>query len=344
MDYGRIIKRALQVTWRNKILWIFGIAAALFSGGGGGGGKGIQYVMNSSDLREWRGRMPWQPMPFGVPRRFDWFTPHWESAVGPVVVILLIAALVGFFLLVLSVIVRYTSQGALIDMVNDIEETGDTEFQSGLRTGWSRFLRLFAIQILVGLFSFLAVLVILVVAGIGALIAIGPAIILANTGRSLLVLGVIWAVPVGLVLLLAFVLSLIALGAVVTLVRELASRACIIDGQNVFGSLNAGICLVRRRTREAGLMWLLMVAINMAVGILTIPLVLLGIGALVTPALLVWGVTSSLWATIPMVILSAIVLGGIGMAIGGVYYTFQSSIWTLTYRELYAQQVLSQSS
>jgi hypothetical protein len=25
MDYGRIIKRSLEITWRNKVLWIFGL-------------------------------------------------------------------------------------------------------------------------------------------------------------------------------------------------------------------------------------------------------------------------------------------------------------------------------
>ena len=54
MDYGRIIKRSLEITWRNKVLWIFGIAATLFgAGGGGGSGAGnnlFQYSFNKQDM------------------------------------------------------------------------------------------------------------------------------------------------------------------------------------------------------------------------------------------------------------------------------------------------------
>ena len=37
MDYGRVLTRAWEITWRWKILWILGFLAALGSGSGGGG-------------------------------------------------------------------------------------------------------------------------------------------------------------------------------------------------------------------------------------------------------------------------------------------------------------------
>ena len=37
MDYGRILRRALDINWRYRALWAFGILCALFSGGGVGG-------------------------------------------------------------------------------------------------------------------------------------------------------------------------------------------------------------------------------------------------------------------------------------------------------------------
>ena len=40
MHYTDLIQRAWQITWRYKVLWIFGILLALASGGGGSGGGG----------------------------------------------------------------------------------------------------------------------------------------------------------------------------------------------------------------------------------------------------------------------------------------------------------------
>ena len=40
MHYTDLIQRAWKITWRYKVLWIFGILLALASGGGGSGGGG----------------------------------------------------------------------------------------------------------------------------------------------------------------------------------------------------------------------------------------------------------------------------------------------------------------
>jgi hypothetical protein len=40
MDYGWVLKRAWEITWKFKGLWVLGILASCSSGGGGGGGGG----------------------------------------------------------------------------------------------------------------------------------------------------------------------------------------------------------------------------------------------------------------------------------------------------------------
>ena len=42
MHYIDLIKRAWQITWRYKVLWIFGILLALASGGGGPAGAAVR--------------------------------------------------------------------------------------------------------------------------------------------------------------------------------------------------------------------------------------------------------------------------------------------------------------
>ena len=68
MEYGRVIKRALEIVWHHKVLWIFGVVAVFFgagkgSGGGSAGPSGtpLQYTFNQGDLERWR-----RGMPFGM--------------------------------------------------------------------------------------------------------------------------------------------------------------------------------------------------------------------------------------------------------------------------------------
>ena len=38
-NFGEVLTRAWQITWKYKVLWIFGILAGCTNGGGGGGGN-----------------------------------------------------------------------------------------------------------------------------------------------------------------------------------------------------------------------------------------------------------------------------------------------------------------
>lgn len=122
MEYGRVLGRAWQITWRYKALWLFGFMLALFSSRGESS-RGLQYTLNGE-----------------------------EAAAGPWIVPLILAAIaVALILAVIGVILRYTAIGALIAMTREIEETNTTSWRSGWRAGWSRFARLFGIDLVLGL-------------------------------------------------------------------------------------------------------------------------------------------------------------------------------------------------
>ena len=38
MDFGKVLSRAWEITWRWKVLWVLGFLAALGQGTGGGSG------------------------------------------------------------------------------------------------------------------------------------------------------------------------------------------------------------------------------------------------------------------------------------------------------------------
>ena len=347
MEFGRVIKRATEVTWRHKVLWVFGIAAALFGGGikssPGGAGQGLQYTFNSQDIERWRGTMPRFPripgMPFGSWSLGD--ASALEQLLPVIVGILGILAVVALIVSILGIIVRYTSLGALIGLVDEVEEREDTRFRTGLRIGWSRFLRLFAIDLIIGIvLAFVVVLFVLLLI-IGGLLVTGPIALFAGNGGSVAILGILVAVAIALGLVVMMALLGMALSAIVTLVREYAYRACVVEKLGVLESLGAGMRLMRTRFRESLLMWLLLLAIDIALGLVTVPLALLAGVGLVGPAIGIYSVTRSIGAAALAALPFLLVIAIASAVIGGVYLAWRSSVWTLTFRELRAQEALS---
>ena len=110
--------------------------------------------------------------------------------------------------------------------------------------------------------------------------------------------------------------------------------------------------MVRQNLKDAGLMWLIMIGVNLAWMLAMVPIgaLLFGVGAVMGggPALLV-----GKWAESAFGGAAAWILGGaVGIPIflavvvaplvflGGLREVFQSSAWTLTYRELRALEQL----
>lgn len=341
MDYGRIIRRALEITWRYKVLWIFALLVTLF-GGFQGGNSGlsstsntIRYDVNSGDIQRW-----WNGLPGGPFGGIN--APNWGAILGAIAGVLAVLVIIALILTIVGIIVRYTSMGAMIGMVDEVERGGDTSFRSGLSRGWSRFLRLFAINLLLGVATFIALIPMFVALILGVGLIVGPVVAMTSGGRALPPMGVLWIIIVALAMLALIIVYAIALTGLVTLLREYAFRACVIERRGVFDSLGMAWRLFRTRFGDSLLLWLFMVGINLAIGVVTIPLVLLGIGSIVVPALLVGGATRSvvgaLIAAAPFLIVVAVVT----LFLNVLYVTFYSSYWTLGYRELRGTELLAE--
>jgi len=328
------------------VLWVFGIAAALFSGGVGGapgGGQGFRYTISGEDIERWRRGMPWMPgMPF---QPWGWMEiPAWESIVPVIVGIVGVFVVVMLVIAIVGIIVRYTSLGALIGMVGEVEETDETHFQSGLRIGWRRFLRLLVIDLLIGIVLALVIVVFIVLLIIGGLMAAAPIALFADRGGGMVALGILIAVAIGLGLLLFMILVGMALSAVTTLIREYAYRACVLDMKGIFDALGAGITMMSTQFRESLLMWLLLLAINIALGLVSIPLAVLGGVGLVGPAIAVYSATRSIVAAVVAALPVLLVIFIVATLLSGVYLTWRSAVWTLTYRELRGREPLAETA
>ena len=354
MNHTKVLKRAWEITWRYRVLWIFGIIVALtavgggFSGssGGSGGGSGngeVEYHITDEDLPlpEWFPELEWED-------GYEWeeLSPQIRTTIIVVSVALLLSIVLLF---VVNRIARYVAETALLQMVDRYEETGEKlGVRQGFRLGWSRTSwRLFLIALLFFLLTMAAAVAILLpIAGLTTLS------ILAIEREVSIVLGVIGLVA-GTGLLFTAILLGIVVGTALKALMRFFWRACALEGLGVRASIREGFGLVKRHFVDVLVMWLIMVGVQLgwaiatiAVMILLFPIILLWtilggvIGSL--PALLVFGLTSlfleGAWpwviaalAGIPIFIL---VLATPGVFLNGLMEVFSSSVWTLTYREL----------
>ncbi len=363
-DIKKILSRSWHILWNYRTLWIFGFMLALAMGGSGGSNSSY----SPSDIND---RQP------GAEWRSDWEGLRGESfaekaqdgfrlagealqklqAQYPVefrmVVAAVITAFVVFSLLgILTAILRYVAETASIRMVDEYEQTGvKVGFLQGWKYGWSRASwRLFLVNVLVNL-PFLAMFVILglviwwIVAS--ALSGVQSAIITS------LIAGI------GLAFLSVFITIIIMV--ILYVLRDLAWRMIVLEDQGVLDSLRNAFGLVKRQWKNVGLMWLVMLGVRIIWAIvffvLVFPLlivsILTAVGGLfvaIVPTLLTAGVASLLsapdywpwvFAAIIGLPLFAVVAFSPILLVSGWGLIYQSSVWTLTYRELKALEAVT---
>lgn len=322
MNYGQIIERAVRITWRNKVLWLFGIALALFGGmHGGNAGNGLPYAFGNVSMQRWAQRMP----------------SGWEGVGAALLAVLGLIVILALVWAIIGVIVRYTSMGALIGLTAKIEAGETPTFRAGVQRGWGRLLGLFGISLIIGIVGGLATsIVILVFIALGALIAL-PAIAMFGAGGAWVAVGVVWCVALGVAWLGVLILIAIALGGAFQVTQEYAYRACVLQEQGIFDAIGAGVALLRARLKETAAMWLLLAAIRLGLGLVLLPIVLVVMaGAGLTFGASVASARSALAGLLigaPLALLGGLVM----LLFSGVYAVFQAVVWTLFYQELRAQ-------
>jgi len=262
MDHVKILKRALDISWRYRALWLFGVILALTTGGGGGGGGG-----NSGDGGS------------GAPGNGDF--PHFEDFAAPEISAQIIGALIAvgiglacpfFVLIIVAIVARYVAETALIRMVNHHEETGEKRsIRQGFGLGWSRTAwRLFLIDLLIGIPLVIAIIALLIITAL-------PLLLWITESTAAGVLGTI--ATIGAFFLV--ILLIIIVAAVVSLLTHFFRRVCALEDQGVIESIKQGFNLVKQNFKDVGIMWLLMVGVQIGWVIVMIPLVflLLALGA-----------------------------------------------------------------
>jgi len=308
MNHTRLIRRACEITWRYKVLWLFGILLALTSGGGGGGNNGARFSS--------------QPIP-GLDR-LGWI--EWQALTGLIVACCCLLVI----LVIVAVIVNYVARVALYRSVDQIEATGAAPtWREGLRLGWSnRGFRLWLLDLIIAI---PAVIIALLLLGIGAT----PLLLLLIDSPVARTLGI--AATVGLELLMIAVIIVAAV--ILHVCGQFWSREVALADRSIGQALAVGYVTVRQRLKDVGGMWLLMFGIGLAFGLVFLVFVLfvLAVAAAVGGGigLVVHAITQSVgWAVGLGLPFFLVILVVPTVFVQGLWLVFESSVWTLTYREV----------
>ena len=295
-DFGEVLTRAWKITWKYKVLWIFGILASCSRGSGGGssGGSGRSGGSNGNGYS-----------PFGISemeRVFnqigDWLASNWW---------IVALVILGIILLVLiSIFLGTIGRIGLIRGTLQAEEGAESlSFGELFRGSMPYFWRVFGLSFLIGLITFLLFI-------------------------PFLLFGVLTA-GIGFVCVLPLLCLLIPVSIAIYLIIELANVAIVKENAGLLEGFKRGWGLVRDHVGPVIVMGLILLAISFVIGlVITLPIIMI---VLPTGIAFITGQGQSMT---PLLIGGLCFVGFLPVAIlfNGMFNTFMGASWTLTYLRL----------
>ena len=295
-NFGEVLTRAWQITWKYKVLWIFGILAGCTTGGGGGGGGNSGYRVGPSDTN----------LPPEMKRFFHEMGNFVSWVEDNLWLFIAVMVLVFLVLMVISVFLGTIGRIGLIKGSYEAEKGAEKlVFGELFSTSMPYFWRVFGLSFLVGL-AFLLILMPIIFVGV-------------------------LSAGIGFLCLLPLICLLIPVGIIVGIIIEQANRAIVLEDLSMLDGLKRGWEITRSNAGPIIIMALILLGISLVLGVVialpifiivfpTIFALVLGEGRSFTPLYLAL-------ACFCLYIPAAWLLNGI-------LATFTQSAWTLTYLRL----------
>jgi hypothetical protein len=294
MDLSAIFKRAWEITWKHKGLWLLGILANCSGGGSQGSSNATRIPQYNIDGGEFPQIERWLQ---SIPEE-TWIV----IGIAVVCAILLLALLFW----VLAAI----GNGGLIAGFQIAETEGAVTLASAFQMGIKYLWKLLLIQIILGLASLLIL----------APLIIGIIIL------SILTLGI------GLICLIPLLCLLVPLGIVISIYTLITQIALIVEELDIAAAFRRAWEVLRSNPGEVLIMGIILGVGGFIVGlILAMPFVLMAL-PLLTGVLV--GTEISSIAGITITAIGILLYLPILLVAGGIIRTFITGSWTLTYREL----------
>ncbi|TEU00256.1 MAG: hypothetical protein E3J30_02955 [Anaerolineales bacterium] len=297
MDISAIFKRAWEITWKHKGLWVLGILANC---SGGSSSQGSSNVSRIPEYRTGGGEFPQ--------------IERWFQAIPEEAWIAIAIAAVGVMLLLALVfwVLAAIGNGGLIAGFQ-MAETGETvTLASAFQQGISYFWKLLVIQLILGLAS---------------LVVFVP-VIFGGAILSVLTLGIF------LLCLIPLICLLIPLGIALTIYTLLTQIALIVEELDIVAAFQRAWEVFRSNLGQVVVMGLILGIGGFVVGlVLAIPFILIALPFITG---LIVGTDTSSVAGLSVTIIGMLLYLPVLLLAGGIMRTFITGSWTLTYRSLIA--------
>ena len=315
MDYGKVLGRAWEITWRWKVLWILGFLASLGSGGGGGGGSNA-YTGNGGDFNidKWT-----QGIPPGD------FLPAISGMIGIIIAIVCVLFIIFIALWVVSVIAR----GGLIAGVQQVEDEGATTFRTAWVAGRKKFWTLFGLGILAAIPMIILIFAGIILLGLGIAVSVG-AMDISETA------GIAGIVMISVLCGGFLCCGMIILGIVLEQIRVYGERAAILDDLGWIEAFKRGWQVLKENLGATIIFWFIFFGIGIVIFVISFAI----IAAIAAPFLLLLlpSVDPGTWLIVPACF-AGLVTVIVFILIKSVVTTFTSATWTLAYREMTGKEL-----
>jgi len=313
MDYADLIRRAWQITWRYKFLWIFGILMALC---GQGNNSRINFQFN---VRGSSGQFPQFPD-----------LPPWVTDL-PIAVYVVAGLLALLIFWAISLIVGAIGRSALIRAAARAEAGEELSLAQSWRDGLAK-------AVPVGLLQLLLSIPMLVLVGI--LIVLGLALFLPlflqlmdNPQEPPPLASFISFFPLFFATVCGFICFSFIIQLFVALFLTFGSRAIILEDQGVLASLGRGWQRFRQNLGPSIILAVIIIVLTFALGLLlAVPA-----AAILFPVM--FGVMGDLASGRGLSWLAILIVAVVGLGItlifgivSGIFQVFSETLWTLAYR------------
>ena len=300
MDFGKVLGRAWEITWRWKVLWIFGFLASLGQGSRGGSSS---FQTGGQDLDRW------------VQRPDE----LWALMGGVVLAVICVLFIIAIILWVVSVI----SRGALIAGVVQVEDEGSTSFGQAWAVGRKKFWTLFGLGVLAALPMLILVILGVIFFGVGIASGVGLMDVQEAAGIGTIVITSL----IGICFLCC---GLFLVGIVLEQIRIYGERAAILEDAGWIDAFKRGWQVITENLGATIILWLIFFAIGIVIFVISFGIIIM----LAAPFLALFGLSDiGAWMIAPAACLGLVMLI-IFALLRSVVATYISATWTLAYREL----------
>jgi hypothetical protein len=295
MDYGGLVKKALDIMWKFKYLWVFGFFVQALSGGGGG-------MVRLPDK--------WDKFKFPIGCCSDsWHGLNGlkvtiDNHIGELAIaIILLLILAAFLIFLIFMVLGIISQGGLIHCVSRIQAGEKPSFGDGWRVGIKNFWRMLGIWIIIAILIITSIFLILV-----------PFILV-------IIASGVFGLLFGMFLIPLFILAIIF----ISLIDFYATRTCILEGKGVFDSLAGAWETLKNNLAKTVMVTIISIGSTFVyiIGFIVLGLVLAIPFVLMAVANLFLGIVLGVLAGLIYIIV-----------VSGAWGAYIDSLWTLAFLEL----------